>query len=416
MSSYRGITIDTTKGDAYVAQQMKDIDARTTPAPAAPAPSSSPVGTGGTGSVESQIQEITNRVAGIASQIQNYTGQQSGVRIPEYQSKTPDMSSAQGRLGYYENLYGGLTSRATEVEKKIKELSKQPQTWLQALSSQPSVEEIREREYTKAGISNADNLARMNANIAELTKLNEAYTAKETEKNLAFEKSGERLAPMTFIRGEQAKIQTRYDIELAGMASNIKAKAATFEALNDNFEYATSLADQAVKDYVYDLELKRDTIKEFISLNQDMISDLRVEYRTAISDAQRLAEMRYDEAYKEKQQVMDLLLKYPTSGISISDDLDRAVQKAQRAASTPSPTSSTGYDTTSRYIQDPNNPSASIKNPLYGMKTSEINSLLSVSEAKALGVPYGTTKGQAMQMNKTPVSTGGSVDDLFDSF
>jgi len=136
--------------------------------------------------------------------------------------------------------------------------------------------------------------------------------------------------------------------------------------VDEAYKYAYAAANAAT----YDQEFEYNTMKDFMDDNDDFFASLQETERFYFTNALDLAKSSLDIARDDANYVMDLQMQ---SGGQANITINDTRQEAQ-----------------GKYAD------------WLGQQTGEVD-LLSVSEAKSLGVPYGTTRQDAMGL--TPEGT-----------
>ena len=190
--------------------------------------------------------------------------------------------------------------------------------------------------------------------------------------------------------GEKGIIERGYNSRIAAKSAEAGIVQMQYNMEQGNREEAMKMADTVMKYKMYEYEQKVADLEWTFSTYTDLFQIMSKQENDKWDKQYKVITDERDEAYRQERAKMDDYFKQ--AGL----ELDWA-QEARLGAET----GTSGIDTTSRYIQDPQNPNVSIPNPNYGKKIIE-EKLLSVAEAKSLGVPYGTTESKAMTMGKVP--------------
>jgi len=316
--------------------------------------------------------------------------------------KILDTITPQTRL---EQLEEERQSRVDELEKE-KEVVKEERTSLvdklkDYFVSREPTEDIIRKEMDAFGITKQ--LEQQRQTFQEITQLQQTATTLIEGRDAAITALGQMAVATPFISGQQARVAESYDRRISTVSALIGAKSAYAEAVAGNINQARAFIGDIVNAYTYDTQLELNRISMFLDLNRDEISMLDTEYQNALNESQRYWENQLAEERAEREAVLNLSLSFLEAGISLDDSLEDALEKTKQWT----------------MIQpDANVRSLMAQYPTAGIKESDsftqaINKIakipgdpeyLSVSEAKALGVPYGTTKRQAMNMGLTPSS------------
>ncbi len=97
---------------------------------------------------------------------------------------------------------------------------------------------------------------------------------------------------------------------------------------------ARNLATDAVNAYTYDVQQKRADFDSLYDTYGDWITSLDKDQQSILDNARQEAIREEDNAKKDATSVMELMLKYPNSGIKITDTPLQATTKAQLEAAT----------------------------------------------------------------------------------
>ncbi len=238
-------------------------------------------------------------------------------------------------------------------------------------------EEKRGTEFEELGVDPAKYIAERTADIAEMEALMTDYDSKVAERDAAIASiQGRTGTTIAFAGAETQNITNKYNVELNRMAAHINTKSAIMAQKQGLMNEAQAFAAQAVDDYTYDKKLAYDQIVAFEEENRLEIEELDQEYKDALQEGKDVSLAIYEEAKTEKTNVMNLMLSNPTAGITIDDTLEEATEKV--------------------------------------VALPEEADILSVAEAKALGVPYGTTRSQAFGITPGDDISGDEALDFTD--
>jgi len=300
----------------------------------------------------------------------------AGANNLEIPDTTPDISTIEGADAYTAaaKIKQEEADRAKAEADKLKtETPERPKHWTDFLTwigkDKPS--DYREDVEEEYGVDTAEYLSDKKARRAEIETLSTDYNKYVAMRDQQIaDMMGRPGIGMDFMNNAVAQINRNAAVVLNQKAANINAKSATLAAISQDFAEAQNLVDKAVDAYTKDLQFEYQVFSDFITANESKIDKLDTEYRQALDDAMNLKLKQYEETKAEKTQVGSLMIDFPNAGINIGDTLEEATTKASMAAATIIPE----------------------------------EDILSVSEAKSLGVPYGTTKQQAYGI--TPGETG----------
>jgi len=188
----------------------------------------------------------------------------------------------------------------------------------------------------------------------------------------------DRPVAMSIITTAENELTRKYRRDKAYLAADLYAESAVLSAFSNNLTDAKNSAKDAVDAFTYDQEQEVKRFEYLYDYHSDFLDSLKAEDKAIIDEAKIAAQDAKDKMETDKTQIMEWKIKYPYSGIKLTDTIEEANQK----------------------IED-----WSKEQP------GEVD-MLSVAEAKSLGVPYGTTRAQAMGMGITPTTGGGDAQEL----
>jgi len=294
--------------------------------------------------IEEGIKKNKKKISQIKKGLEEFSADQLTTRgdfeLPEPpEDRLPDLSRVSGRREYYKSLAGlareEYETKLKEYEKKVAELEKEREPWWRSLLERKTLEERKKELWEELGVKPAEYFREREADIAELEGMQAEYDRKLAEKEralLGLEK--EMAGRLTSVyQGQKALLQRQYNAELNAIAARIKAKAAAMEAKQGNFNEARNFVREAISDYTWDLKMDYQLISEFEERNKDLLDELKGEYKTALAEYKESIRREIETTEEEKEKVMELMLKYPTSAITIDDSLEEAVKKAKKAES-----------------------------------------------------------------------------------
>jgi len=216
---------------------------------------------------------------------------------------------------------------------------------------------------------------RLQSQIPKIDALNRQMIDLQTREQQSLMASEQRMAPMTFIRGEQALIQRQYAVEKASVAAQLGAETALAEMYKGNINMARTLIGDVVQALTYDYNQQVADWEMNFNLYQDYFSALDSSTQKSLDMAYNEIVRQRDRKEKEYYTLLNAWLELKAQGVEPfpfnkikNMDYEEGMKKiAETIAAQPAETD-----------------------------------MLSVAEAKSLGVPYGTTRAQAMGMGLTP--------------
>lgn len=304
----------------------------------------------------------------------------SQIQTPTGSPTTPDTSSVSGLISYYQSQF-----QTAEQQRKDAEAARaaaedqqknQTQPFLDRILGAKSPDQVRSEAQAKTGIDPTQYFADQKARIAEIDSLNKEYAGVVEARDAAIAQTNDKMASNSFINNQIAQINRNAAPRLNTLSANINSKAASLQASQGLFNEAQDYVNKAVNDATADLKFNVDMFNEFYDLNQSVIDKLDVKYQNAIKDARDSAESAYKLAYSEKQDVGNLILKYPNAGISITDNYDQAISKVNSSPKVTTTGSGGGGSstTTPKFTSTQINKGTSIAST-YGLTTAQFNAL-----------------------------------------
>jgi murein DD-endopeptidase MepM/ murein hydrolase activator NlpD len=127
---------------------------------------------------------------------------------------------------------------------------------------------------------------------------------------------------------EISVIQRKYNSLKASKQAEYLVQAATVSALQGNYELAKQAAQDAVNAYVYDYEQNVKTFDTIFNVYSDALRGFDEEEQNILKIAAQNARDKLDEVKAEKNDVANIMVKYPGAGITLSDTFEEAVTKA----------------------------------------------------------------------------------------
>jgi len=245
---------------------------------------------------------------------------QGALQIP-----TPPAYSPTNAVNFWQTTAAGLKPQMETIQKNLEQANAN-------LTAQPQVPmtDILSQQYEKWGVSGMFDQIKTWTEEANAVRQNIA-TLQDQENQALLNAEGQRVSLAT-IKGRQSIIARQYDSKIAAESARLSGYGAMIEAVRGNLSTAQSFANEFVQAATYDYQVKRDTLQQFYNYNKDMFSYLGSQYESAIKNMVDAADKEYQRQYNEKQQVAQLMLEYPTAGITYGDTLEQALQKAKSAA------------------------------------------------------------------------------------
>ena len=257
----------------------------------------------------------------------------SQTKIPE-----PDTSTYEGMIAKIKSEIASGEKTSAQIDKELADLQSTYDTskkkWydLSSGENQLDIEGKRAELETKYGAQTPEYFAKRTADLAQVEALQKNYNASVAARDLTLSGERERVAPMEFIGKRMDRIERDANIRLNQMSADINTKLGVMEAQRGNFMDAQTLINQAVSDYTAQYKWQYDVTKDYMDINYTQIQNLKAEQRDILSNVTNLALKTYELKLNQTTTIGDLILKYPTAGIKISDSIEEATRKASIVA------------------------------------------------------------------------------------
>jgi len=303
------------------------------------------------GTTGGSLDSITNGLRGIqtqANQVQSTINagdiqSTSALTIPPSSVETPSINDAAGSTSALEKLTQDYLDQAKALKEQITTLqTSQPtqQSWLDKISgtnaSTPDVSTYVQ-QYNDVMAKVYPNQV---ADIAEVKTLQDQYNKDLAARDAALANIDNQSMPQSILTGKREAYEKQANIRLNLEAANINTKVGMINLAQGNADKAVSFIDKAIDNYTAEKKYEYQQYVDFMQYNQTQINNLDTKYQNILENGMNLAKMAYDEQVAEKKSVRDLMLNYPSAGITLEDTVDSATQKATRWGAT-NPTTST---------------------------------------------------------------------------
>ena len=329
--------------------------------------------------IEAGLKEVGKGVAELQKEFATFGGEPiqetTDFTMPTPVIDTPDITNANSAIAREK---ASLDARAKQIEREIAEANKSKPDLLaisEEIAGLPTREEKAETEFEKLGISPEEFFKEQTADVAGIESLlNDFNKAEAVRDKLIADARGQAVVGGIVDTNVQ-RITNEENLKLNQISGNINTQLALREMKNGNFDQARSFVQSAIVNFVADKKYEVDRFNAFVEQNQDAIDDLSKEYRDILEDTHKTNIKALEDAEDEMEWVGDAFInpKYTGANILMTDS-KREAQKKINAF----------------------------------LKTQPQGDILSVSEAKSLGVPFGTTEQQAFGI--TPKTTTGGDD------
>lgn len=140
--------------------------------------------------------------------------------------------------------------------------------------------------------------------------------------------------PTYIIDRQENQINREFASQKAYKAVEMGQEALLLQAYSGNLTEARNMVKDIVDAYVFDITQKRADYDKLYDRYSDWIDSLDKDQRDILDTARAEIITQEENTKKDKLQVMEWMLKYPSAGISVKDSLDEASQKATTYAAT----------------------------------------------------------------------------------
>ena len=274
-----------------------------------------------------KISQQTTNVPEKKSDLDGLSDQ--ALKIPEvetFNGNGIDMTSGFGSLSEF------YAQQAKDIAEQIKVVGAGQQDLMDkagGLLDKETKVDLTTQAYEDIGIDPKKYFSSLQAGYDEIGGLRDQYNTVELEMNNALNITENQLASTTFIRGEKAVIQVKYNQRLSKINSDISSKAAVLQAKQGLFSEAKQFVKDAVASSIYDQEKDYDMLTKFVDVNQKIIDGMSDDYKDAINSALENSQKAYEEIKEEKTDIGDMMIEYPEAGINLNMTREEAVEAAQ---------------------------------------------------------------------------------------
>lgn len=229
---------------------------------------------------------------------------------------------------------------------------------------------------------------------AQLNDINSQIQTLQKQAQQATLTSEGRLAPTFAIQGEQAQIERQRSIQALGLS-------AIAQTLQGNIANARAQVDQAISLQFDPIQQQIDHQREVLKMNQDNLTASEKKRADIVNLQLNERQRLLDQQKQDKTIIMGWVAEAAKNGAPAL-----LLQQGTQATDPQS-----ALSILAPYFQDPNAKAKALADlqhtraetaKIYAdvAKQKSDSTPLSVAESKALGVPYGTTRAEAMAMGK----------------
>ena len=221
-----------------------------------------------------------------------------------------------------------MSETLKKQQEAIDKASETQKTWIEKLSgkdktSQADTLAAQQEKYNISGkLTQIEDIT--NLTLPLQTQLADLTNRKQRE----IDRNDARLASSVAKDREANAIDLKYAKMQAPIATQLNAYAAQAQAIQGNLDIANQYISQAVNAATYDQEFEYNRTRDIIDLNQDFISGLQADERSLFANILNLKQDELSNARTDKTNVGNLMLQYPSAGITMNDTIGRATAKA----------------------------------------------------------------------------------------
>jgi len=290
-----------------------------------------------------QIEQKQAQIAGATTAGYGVGGENEGQQIPvdiltptitpQFTSATAtDATKAISSAGNLGSMWQTILDQQTKMQEGLDKAQEQSQTMWQKLTGKETTSQadLLKDQYEEWGIP--DTFKQMQDITALTLPLQQQLADLQTQETNAIAQVSQVGMSEAWQDRRSLEIQERFAKIKAPLATQLNAYAAQTQALQGNLGIAQSFANQAVNAATYDQEFEYNQMRDFMSINQNYIDNLTSSQQHLFDQALSIKRDELDYARADKTQVGNLMLEYPSAGISMSDTFDEAVAKAGRVA------------------------------------------------------------------------------------
>jgi len=258
-------------------------------------------------------------------------GASGDLKVPDV-TTAPDGASGITSATGQSDMLKAMSETLKKQQEAIDKASETQKTWIEKLSgkdktSQADTLAAQQEKYNISGkLTQIEDIT--NLTLPLQTQLADLTNRKQRE----IDRNDARLASSVAKDREANAIDLKYAKMQAPIATQLNAYAAQAQAIQGNLDIANQYISQAVNAATYDQEFEYNQMRDFMSINQNYIDNLTSSQQHLFDQALSIKRDELDYARADKTQVGNLMLEYPSAGISMSDTFDEAVAKAGRVA------------------------------------------------------------------------------------
>lgn len=271
-----------------------------------------------------------------------------------------------------------------EQQEQLDKLEKEQGGFIKQFLTRDKVDIQAEREALQQQFQIPELQQQITPLIADIGALNLRIANIEAQRLASLDASGERTgSSLGFQTGEQKRINREFDRRTMAISAQVTAKTATVNMFRGELDSARGQIDNMIQAIMYDTQVARQDTLDYLNFYENEIGSLEADQKAIFNDMKTFWEKETATQEADLNAKRDLQLFAAQNGVVLN----------WGPADYAKPLSELNSIVASRV----------------GTTIAE-GDILSVAEAKALGVPFGTTRSGAFGI--TPTGTGGAVSSI----
>jgi hypothetical protein len=227
---------------------------------------------------------------------------------------TTGIGNASGSVEYAKSINDQYTKYIADMQAQQQALMDKQKTetsgWKSLITGSKSPDQVTQEAQAKWDLEEAKNAAE----VAEIQTLIGNYDKLKAEEQAALDASANKLAPMTFIRGEQLQIQNTFGRRQNELSAEINRRTAFLEYKQGRLDKAQEYVKNAVAAATAEQKYNMDMYNFFYDENQDIINSLDTKITNALNQSRADAKWVYEQSVAAAQRKFDNDLKLAKPG------------------------------------------------------------------------------------------------------
>ena len=279
------------------------------------------------GKVEAGTTPAPTRAAAPPVSANNLSNAGGQLNMPDATTASDGASGISSATGQSDMLKA-MTDMLKKQQERTDKATETQKTWIEKLTgkdktSQADILAKQQEQYDISG-----KLGQMQ-DITNLTfPLNQQMADLTTQETAEIDRLDAIGMSESWRNDKTTSIHNKYNRLKAPIATQLNAYAAQAQAIQGNLAIANQYISQAVNAATYDQEFEYNRTRDIIDLNQDFISGLEADERSLFANMLNLKQDELSNARTDKTNVGNLMLQYPSAGITMNDTIGRATAKA----------------------------------------------------------------------------------------